>query len=164
MAKENKKVEEKIITKPIKKVVIKKPRPSQKTEPPKIEKNVVEEKPKEVVKPPRKQVVKKPTPIVQKPIKVVEKKLTKKQIEKQIENEKLDVSVPQQIPKKTENFMVESTTNTKRSDDKYISVCETAKIDERRLISERITKNEIVFSHYAINNEIGYYYYRVLIK
>lgn len=114
---------------------------------------------------PRKPIEKKPKPVivkVEKPAPV--KKLTKKQIEKQIEQEKVDISVPQQAPKKTEKFMVESTPSTKRSDDKYLSIKENAKIDERKLMSDRVQKNEVTFSHYAIDNEQGVHYYRVLIK
>lgn len=110
----------------------------------------------------RKPIEKKPKPVIVKP--VPEKKLTKKQIEKQIEQEKVDVNVPQQTPKKTEKFMVESTPSTKRSEDKYLSLKEDAKIDERKLMTDKIQKNEVIFSHYAIDNELGVHYYRVLIK
>lgn len=166
MAKERNTVEGKIITKPIKKVVIKKPRPSQKNEISETKTNDKVEitptvKP-EIVKKPRKVVVKKPKPIVVKPD--IPKKLTKKQLEKQIENEKIDNTVPQQAPKKSENFMVEATPSTKRSEDKYISISEKANIDERKIISDKIHKNEIVFSHYCINNDLGYHYYRILTK
>jgi hypothetical protein len=113
----------------------------------------------------RKPITKRPKPVIVKPEKPApEKKLTKKQIEKQIEQEKIDASVPQQTPKKIEKFMVESTPSTKRSDDKYLSIKENANIDERKLMTDRIQKNEVVFSHYAIDNEHGVHYYRVLIK
>jgi hypothetical protein len=113
----------------------------------------------------RKPITKKPKPVIVKIEKPApEKKLTKKQIEKQIEQEKIDASVPQQAPKKTEKLMVESTPSTRRSDDKYLSIKENANIDERKLMTDRIQKNEVVFSHYAIDNEYGTHYYRVLTK
>lgn len=114
---------------------------------------------------PRKPIEKKPKPVivkVEKPAPV--KKLTKKQIEKQIEQEKVDVSVPQQAPKKTEKFMVESTPSTKRSEDKYVSIKENANMDERKIMADKVQKNEVAFSHYAIDNEHGVHYYRILIK
>lgn len=122
----------------------------------------VEDAPKVVQ---RKPITKKPKPVVIKPEKPAPvKKLTKKQIEKQIEQEKVDATVPQQAPKKTENFMFESTPSTKRSDDKYLSIKENANADERKLMSDKVHKNEVAFSHYAIDNEHGVHYYRVLTK
>lgn len=113
----------------------------------------------------RKPIAKRPKPVIVKPEKPAPvKKLTKKQIEKQIEQEKVDASVPQQAPKKTENFMFESTPSTKRSDDKYLSIKENANADERKLMSDKVHKNEVAFSHYAIDNELGVHYYRVLTK
>jgi len=130
-------------------------------------KKVVEPKPKIEVPAKtntRKQVIKKPKPTIvkaEKPAPV--KKLTPKQIEKQIEREKEDTSVPQVIPKKTGSIMVESTT-PRRSDDKYLSLKENALMEERRLMAEKVHKNEVVFSHYAIDNELGVHYYRILTK
>lgn len=122
----------------------------------------VEDAPKVVQ---RKPITKRSKPVVVKPPKPAPvKKLTKKQIEKQIEQEKVDASVPQQAPKKTENFMFDSIPSTKRSDDKYLSIKENAKADERKLMTDKIHKNEIVFSHYAIDNDQGVHYYRVLTK
>lgn len=113
----------------------------------------------------RKPITKKPRPVIVKPVKPAPvKKLTKKQIEKQIEQEKVDNSVPQVVPKKTIDFMVESTTKVKRSEDKYVSLAENAKQEERKLMTEKLQKNEVVFSHYAIDNDIAYHYYRVLTK
>ena len=113
----------------------------------------------------RKLITKKPKIVIVKPEKQAPvKKLTKKQIEKQIEDEKVDISVPQVIPKKNTDFMVESLTKVKRSEDKYVSLAENAKQEERKLIIDKIQKNEIVFSHYAIDNDISYHYYRILTK
>lgn len=175
--------EVKIPEKKARKVVIKKPRPSGVKPPEPIvneaiatpepspsktrtRKTAIPEEP--VVAPKvvqRKPITKRPKPVIVKPEKPAPvKKLTKKQIEKQIEQEKVDASVPQQAPKKTENFMFESTPSTKRSDDKYLSIKENANADERKLMSDKVHKNEVAFSHYAIDNELGVHYYRVLTK
>lgn len=117
---------------------------------------------------PKKTIVKKEVPkgrVVKTLEKVIPiKKLTKKQIEKQNEQEKEDLSVPQVLPKKNEPMIVESIPKVKRSEDKYISVAENAKMDERKIIADKVFKNELVFSHYSIDNDIGYHYYRVLTK
>lgn len=113
---------------------------------------------KPIPKAPRKTVLKPEPP------KAPVKKLTKKQIEKQIEQEKVDVSVPQVAPKKTENFIMDSIPSTKRSEDKYIRIATNAPMDERKVIADKVTKNEVSLSHYAIDGELGFHYYLVIKK
>jgi hypothetical protein len=154
-------IEEPIIL-PVKKTRVKKVIPI--VEEPKV--SVKKSSEKKVIvetkKPVKKVVVKKASPIIVKPIPI--KKPTKKQIEKQIENEKIDTSVPQVVPKKNVGYMTESISKVKRSEDKYISLAENAKIEERKIMSDKVQRNEVVFSHYAIDNDIAYHYYRVLTK
>ncbi len=181
MAKERKKVETKeVIPEPPKRVE-RKPyvRPEPKSREPIVVEPIKEEpKPKVKPKPKKKEEVPvKVEPVVVKPIKKVVKKpnprpepvapikkLTKKQLEKKIESEKEDTSVPQLPPKKLESILVPSTPKVKRSEDKYLSIAENAKYDERKLMTDKLTRNEVVFSHYAIDNDIGYHYYRILTK
>jgi hypothetical protein len=137
------------------------PKPKPKPKPKKKEEEPVKVEPV-VVKPVKKAVVKKPSPRPE-PVAPI-KKLTKKQLEKKIESEKEDTSVPQLPPKKLESILVPSTPKLKRSEDKYLSIAENAKYDERKLMTDKLIRNEVVFSHYAIDNEIGYHYYRVLTK
>jgi hypothetical protein len=182
MAKERKKVETKeVVPEPPKRVERKpyarpEPKPREHIIEPTPEPEPIKEKPKAkpkkkeepvkvepvVVKPIKKAVVKNPSPKVE--VVAPAKKLTKKQIEKQIESEKLDTSVPQLPPKKIESILVPSTPKVKRSEDKYLSIAENAKYDERKLMTDKLSRNEVVFSHYAIDNEIGFHYYRVLTK
>ena len=135
-----------------------------KPEPKKRVRKAPEPKPEPVkeVKP----IVKKaPKPVVKK-VEVVApvKKLTKKQIEKQIEQEKVDVSVPQVAPKRSDNFIMDSTPSTKRSEDKYLRIATNAPMDERKLMSDKVAKNEVSLSHYAIDGELGFHYYLVIKK
>lgn len=92
------------------------------------------------------------------------KKLTPKQIEKQIEREKADTSVPQVAPKKNDNFIMDSTPSIKRSEDKYLRVASNATMEERKLMADKVNKNEVSLSHYAIDGELGFHYYLVIKK
>lgn len=189
MAKERKRVEPKVVEQPKPRVKERiapneapKPEPRKRIQIEPIEEviSIIEEEPikpepkkrvrKPIAKPePVKEVkpiVKKaPKPVVKKVEVVVPvKKLTKKQIEKQIEQEKVDVSVPQVAPKRSDNFIMDSTPSTKRSEDKYLRIATNAPMDERKIMSDKVAKNEVSLSHYAIDGELGFHYYLVIKK
>jgi len=53
---------------------------------------------------------------------------------------------------------------SKPNSDKYIRICEDASSDERRLITDKLGRGDIVFGYYAIDNDKGYHYYLILKK
>lgn len=53
---------------------------------------------------------------------------------------------------------------SKPSLDKYVRICEDANSDERRLITDKLGRGDIVFGYYAIDNDKGYHYYLITKK
>lgn len=61
-------------------------------------------------------------------------------------------------------FLTSTETKPKRSEDKYVRIAMGCKPEERKEITDKVNKGELVFGYYAIDNEIGYHYYRIVKK
>lgn len=46
-----------------------------------------------------------------------------------------------------------------KSSIEYVRLAEDADADERKLITEKVTKGDLTFSHYAFDTNKGYFYY-----
>lgn len=46
-----------------------------------------------------------------------------------------------------------------KSSIEYIRLAEDASLDEKKLIAEKVTKGELMFSHYAFDTNKGFFYY-----
>jgi hypothetical protein len=57
-----------------------------------------------------------------------------------------------------------SDTKPRRSEDKYIRIVMGAKPEERKEITDKLAKGEIVFGYYGIDGDDGYHYYRIIKK
>lgn len=97
-----------------------------------------------------------------------ERKKAEKEIIPEVEAKKrteIDKPKPMviEIETKTEKLKT-GETKPKRSECTYIRIAMGASMEERKEITDRVAKNELKLSHYAMDNEIGYHYYEVLKK
>ena len=46
-----------------------------------------------------------------------------------------------------------------KSSIEYVRLAEDANTDEKKLIAEKVTKGELIFSHYAFDTNKGFFYY-----
>lgn len=118
------------------------------------ERKKAELKPIPKVEPKKRGAVKEENEVVKgpKPKKVVEP------IKTEIESKTQDIGAKDDI------LVTPSTPKTKKSDDKYIRIASDAPMEERRLISERVLKNELQFGYYAVDGDSFYHYYLVIKK
>ncbi len=87
------------------------------------------------------------------------KKIIKKTISKAKPKKRIEAPNKKKVKPKIEK---EPKKRKVKADDKYIRVSSKAKIEELRLISERVQRNEIKWAYYAADGDKGYHYYIVL--
>jgi hypothetical protein len=69
---------------------------------------------------------------------------------------------PRNLPKAKVSVEPEKPKQQKKSEDKYIKVCETESVERFKEMSDLIIKKEVKWTHYAIEGSKGYHYYRIL--
>lgn len=93
----------------------------------------------------------------------------KKEIPKVVPKKRVEVILPEIKPIVISPVIIEPEikepkTRAKPNFDKYIRICEDANSDERRLITDKLSRGEIVFGYYAIDNDKSYHYYLIIKK
>lgn len=76
------------------------------------------------------------------------------------------ISIPKQIVKVPEepktNEVKVPETKVKRAENKYVRIALNAKMEERKVFSEKVQKGELKLAYYTTENDIGYHYYLVI--
>lgn len=86
-------------------------------------------------------------------------KVEPKKREKPIAIPKKIVKAPEE-PKTIEVKIVEP--KVKRAENKYVKIALNAKMEERKIFSEKVQRGELKLAYYTTENDIGYHYYLVI--